>query len=191
MNGIRKKNGIHTMQHFCFLIVTRRYLMKKTAVVLASLLVAACNSTPKTGSSLGPATSGDKAAPVSAASVDLSSLTAEIQKLEARSDYFDFDKFAIKPEFQSVIQKEAEFIKSHRADFVTLEGNADERGSNKYNLELGNKRAAAVEQELVALGVSRAQIKVLSLGEEKPRLTCHQEKCWKENRRVDFVHQLN
>ncbi len=165
--------------------------MKKTAVVLASLLVAACNSTPKAGSSLAPATSGDKAAPVSAASVDLSSLTAEIQKLEAQSDYFDFDRFAIRPEFQSLIQKEAEFIKSHREDFVTLEGNADERGSDKYNMELGNKRAAAVERELVALGVPPAQIKILSLGEEKPRLACHQEKCWKENRRVDFVHQLN
>lgn len=123
--------------------------------------------------------------------MDLSRLTAEIQQLERQSDYFDYNKFAVKPEFQNVIQKEAEFIKGHKQDFVTLEGNADERGSDRYNMDLGNRRAAAVEKSLVMLGVSPAQIKVVSLGEEKPRLPCHQEKCWKENRRVDFVHQLN
>jgi peptidoglycan-associated lipoprotein len=165
--------------------------MRKTAVVLASVLIAACNSTHKTASSLAPQSSGTTPTPAALASVDLNSLNAELRKLEAQSDYFDFDKFAIKPEFQNVIRKEAEFIKSHKQDFVTLEGNADERGSNKYNMQLGNKRALAVEQTLVALGVPQAQIKVVSQGEEKPRLTCHEEKCWKENRRVDFVHQLN
>ena len=165
--------------------------MKKMAVVMASLLVVACTSPHKADSSLAPQSSDKNTSPVSAAGMDLSKLTAEIQKLEKQSDYFDYNKFAVKPEYQNVIQKEAEFIKNHSQDFVTLEGNADERGSNKYNLDLGNKRAIAVEKKLVILGVPPAQIKVVSLGEEKPRLTCHQEKCWKENRRVDFIHQLN
>jgi peptidoglycan-associated lipoprotein len=170
--------------------------MKKVSIVLASLLVVACASSPKAGSSLSSqndkngATKSDTAA-VAAAKVDLAKLNDEIQKLEKQSDYFDYNKFAVKAEYQSVIQKEAEFIKSHKQDFVTLEGNADERGSEQYNLELGNKRALAIEKSLVMLGVPAAQIKVVSLGEDKPRLACHQEKCWKENRRVDFVHQLN
>ncbi len=165
--------------------------MKKMAVVMASLLVIACTSSHKADSSLATQSSDKNTAPLSTAAMDLSRLTAEIQELEKRSDYFDYNKFAVKPEFQNILQKEAEFIKSHKQDFVTLEGNADERGSNKYNLDLGNKRAVAVEKKLMMLGVSPTQIKVVSLGEEKPRLTCHLEKCWKENRRVDFVHQLN
>ncbi len=165
--------------------------MKKMAVTLASLLVVACTSPHKADSPLAPQSSDKNTSPVSTAVVDLNQLAAEIQKLEKQSDYFDYDKFAIKPEYENVIQKEAEFIKNHTQDFVTLEGNADERGSNKYNLDLGNKRAIAVEKELVMLGVPPTQLKVVSLGKERPRLTCHEEKCWKENRRVDFVHQLN
>lgn len=165
--------------------------MKKMAVVAASLLMVACTSSHKAESSLTSRSSDTKTPPVSTAAMDLSRLTVEVQQLEKQSDYFDYNKFVVKPEYQNTIRKEAEFIKSHKQDFVTLEGNADERGSNKYNLDLGNKRAIAVKKNLEMLGVPATQIKVVSLGEEKPRLTCHLEKCWKENRRVDFVHQLN
>ncbi len=165
--------------------------MKKMAVVLASLLAAACNSAPKAAAPLAAESNKSDAAQLAAARVDLGNLNAEIQKLEAKSDYFDFDKFAVKTEFEGILRMEAEFIKGHRQDIVTLEGNADERGSGQYNLQLGSNRAMAVEQKLVMLGVPQAQIKVISLGEGKPRLTCHEEKCWKENRRVDFVHQLD
>lgn len=170
--------------------------MKKLAVVLASLLVVACASSPKTNSSLSTQ-ANDKtnaaianAAPASAAETELSKLTASIQNLEKQSDYFDYNKAIVKPEYQDVIRKEAEFIKTHKQDVVTLEGNADERGSDQYNLTLGSERAVAVEKSLQKLGVSAAQIKVVSLGKEKPRFSCHKEKCWKENRRVDFVHKL-
>ncbi len=72
-----------------------------------------------------------------------------------------------------------------------MEGNADERGSAEYNLALGDRRANAVRKNLELLGIPTAQIKTLSFGEEKPRLLCHEEKCWQENRRDDFVHKLN
>jgi peptidoglycan-associated lipoprotein len=167
--------------------------MRRTAVVLASLVVAACASSPKTVSQSGSSTpsSTQNAAAVAAAKVDLQQLQAEIQKLQKQSDYFDYNKYAVKPAFQDILRKEAEFIKSHKQDYVTLQGNADERGSNEYNMDLGHKRANAVAETLEKLGVPAAQIQIVSLGEEKPRLTCHQEKCWKENRRVDFIHQLN
>lgn len=173
--------------------------MKRIAIVLTSLLFVACASTTKTDSSQ-TQSSNDKnsataasptTATASAAEVAASKLAAELNALQKESAYFDFDKYAVKPEYQDTIQKQAEFIKSHKNDVVTLEGNADERGSNKYNLALGERRALAIKKSLQSLGVPAAQIKTVSYGEEKPRLLCHEEKCWKENRRVDFVHSIN
>lgn len=165
--------------------------MKKTAVVLATLMVAACTTSPKNNISQTPQPSEQKKSTTATTAIELSNLAAEIEKLQKQSDYFDYNKFVIKPQYQNVIQKEAEFIKSHKNDVVTLEGNADERGTDEYNLALGEKRADAVQQSLLKYGVPANQIKLVSLGESKPRLTCHKEKCWKENRRVDFFHKLS
>lgn len=170
--------------------------MKKMAVVFASLMVAACASSQKTNTSQAPQSNEKNASTVastnasSAAQVELNRLNDEIQQLQKQSDYFDYKKYAIKPQYQNVIRKEAEFIKAHKSDFITLEGNADERGNDTYNLTLGEKRAEAVQKSLLKYGVPAGQIKLVSLGKEKPRLTCHEEKCWKENRRVDFIHKL-
>ena len=170
--------------------------MKKIAVILFSLLVAACASTHKADTTQAPAneskaaTASPAASAAAEAEVSASKLKAEIEALQKQSVYFDFDKYVVKPEFHASIQQQAEFLKSHANDVVTLQGNADERGSAEYNLALGTERAQAVEKDLEILGVSASQVKVVSFGEEKPRLTCHAEKCWKENRRVDFVHDL-
>lgn len=179
--------------------------MKKVAAVLVSVLLAACASTPKTDSSqasqpneaannsTATANTGviGKNEPVSSTSAGSSNLAAEKQAMQNQSIYFDFDRYIVKPEFREAIQQQAEFIKKNKSTIVTLEGNADERGSNEYNLALGNERANAVKKSLELIGVSTTQIKTVSLGEEKPRLQCHEEACWKENRRNDFVHNLN
>ncbi len=177
--------------------------MKKTSVLLASLILAACASSPKTNISQPTPSSESKASSVSAvtpasastatsaAGVELNKLAAEMEKLQKQSDYFDYNKYQIKPEYLGVLKTEAEFMKAHANDFVTLQGNADERGSEEYNLILGERRAEAVQQSLLKFGVPPTQIKVTTLGKDKPRLTCHKEKCWKENRRVDFVHKLS
>lgn len=168
--------------------------MKKFAVVLAALLIAACSSTQKTDTaqtSQSNKADNTKTATQSAAEVAASKLAAEEQALQQDSVYFDFDKYAVKPDYQGAIQKQADFIKEHKNDVVTLEGNADERGSEKYNLALGSKRANAVKHKLLSLGVPATQIRTVSYGKTKPRMQCHEEKCWKENRRVDFAHKLN
>jgi peptidoglycan-associated lipoprotein len=175
--------------------------MKKSVVVLVSILAAACASNTKPVASPAPvASSGNigsaraenvATAPVSTPEVGTRKLADEIQALQHQSVYFNFDQFNIKPEYEDVIKKQAEFLKMHTGDVVTVEGNADERGSNEYNLGLGDRRAKAVEKDLELLGVPASQIKVISFGSEKPRLLCHQEECWKENRRDDFVHKLN
>ncbi|BCK88002.1 peptidoglycan-associated lipoprotein [Sideroxyarcus emersonii] len=169
--------------------------MKKIAVVLAALLIAACSSTQKADTTQAAQTSNKadntKTVSLSAAEVAANKLAAEQQALQQDSVYFDFDKYAVKPDYQNAIQKQADFIKEHKNDVVTLEGNADERGSEKYNLALGSKRANAVKHRLLSLGVPAGQIRMVSYGKTKPRLQCHEEKCWKENRRVDFAHKLN
>lgn len=166
--------------------------MKKLAVVIASLMVVACASSPKNNiSQANENSSAAAAAEASAAKMEMSKLAAEMQQLQKQSDYFDFNKSTVKPEYLDILQKEAQFIKSHKQDVVTLEGNADERGSDKYNLSLGKNRAEAVAEILEKDGVAASQIKLISLGKDKPRLTCHAEKCWKENRRVDFLHNLS
>jgi len=170
--------------------------MKKIAYILAALLVAACSATHKADSSQPPqpGTAGSVApatASASTAETATSTLAAELQALEKLSTYFDFDKSVVKPEFQDDIQKQATFIKNHKNDVVTLEGNCDERGSDAYNRALGDRRAKAVKNSLKSLGVPAAQIKTVSFGKGKPRLQCHDEKCWKENRRVDFIHKLD
>lgn len=172
--------------------------MKKIAVVLAALMMTACAASPKIDSSQ-PSKSNDKNASaqtdshtLSAAELESRRLAAEksaIQALQKQSVYFDFDQFSVKAEYKNTVQNQADFIKSHGNDIVTLEGNADERGSNEYNLALGDKRAGAVQKNLSMLGVSAKQIRAVSFGEEKPRLLCHEEKCWNENRRVDFAHR--
>lgn len=174
--------------------------MQKIVVVLATLMIAACASSPKTVSQTNetniPSAEKQAAAPVmnpliSAAEMESKRLAAEIQELQKQSIYFDYNRFNVKSEYHDVIEKQAEFIKNHKNDVVTVEGNTDERGSSEYNLALGDKRANAARKNLELLGVPEAQVKVVSLGEGKPRLTCHEEKCWKEDRRDDFIHSLN
>lgn len=177
--------------------------MKKLAVIVVSLLVAACSSANKTaqvsgsqptstwaGDSLAPQVSqaSSSAAQGSMAKSDAVASSAVADALDGNPYYFDYNSFSVKPKYQSAIKKEAAFIKSHKNDVVTLEGNADERGSAEYNLNLGHKRAKAVAKSLRKLGVPASRIKIVSFGEERPQLTCHEEKCWKENRRVDIVH---
>ena len=169
-------------------------------IIAACLVLAACASTPKTNA---PQAAQPETKPVpsaapevqnaisSQAEIDARKLAEQLRDLKDKSVYFDFDKSIVKPEYRDTVQQQADFIKSHGNDTVTLEGNCDERGSSEYNLALGDRRATAVRKTLEILGVYAIQMKTVSFGEEKPRLTCHAEECWKENRRVDFDHNLN
>lgn len=106
--------------------------------------------------------------------------------LANKSIYFDYDSSLIQPDVDSLIIQHANLLESYPKDHLRLEGNADERGSSEYNLALGQRRAEAVKEKLVLLGAPAGHIETVSLGKEKPRLTYHEEKCWKENRRADF-----
>jgi peptidoglycan-associated lipoprotein len=101
--------------------------------------------------------------------------------------YFDYDKADIRPDQQASIQADASFLQQHSNISFTIEGHCDERGSTEYNLALGDNRASAVKNALVAAGISADRIKTISYGKEKPFCTEHNEACWQQNRRGHFV----
>ena len=102
------------------------------------------------------------------------------------SVYFDFDKFSIKPDMQSVIDESISTINENSEMKVLIEGNTDEFGSDEYNFALGNKRALAVKSALVLRGVDKDAIQVVSLGKTKPICTDKTPECYQKNRRGDI-----
>ncbi|HEY7872514.1 MAG TPA: peptidoglycan-associated lipoprotein Pal [Rudaea sp.] len=108
--------------------------------------------------------------------------------LRQRVVYFDFDKSEIKPEFQAQIACHAAYLRQFPGARVTLEGNADERGTREYNLGLGERRGNAVDSAVAAAGASPSQLNVVSYGEERPVCKEHNEGCWQKNRRVEIVY---
>jgi peptidoglycan-associated lipoprotein len=105
------------------------------------------------------------------------------------SVYFEYDQYDIKPEYRALVESHARWLKANPKARIVIEGNADERGSREYNVALGQRRAEAVAKMLVLLGAKPDQIESVSWGEEKPRVTGHDEKAWSENRRDDFVQR--
>jgi len=103
--------------------------------------------------------------------------------------YFDYDSFAIRPEFQSVIETHAKIIKVDKSKKVAIEGHTDERGGREYNLALGQKRAEAVRRALVLLGVSENQVEAVSFGKEKPAVLGSTEAAMEKNRRAEISYR--
>ena len=103
--------------------------------------------------------------------------------------YFDFDQAIVRRTGHEELNKHAKVLSADSELRVRLEGHADERGTREYNLALAERRANAVRAYLVAQGAVRAQIEVISYGEEKPANTGHSESSWAENRRVEIVYR--
>ena len=103
--------------------------------------------------------------------------------------YFDYDSFAIKPEFQAAIEAHARYLAANRARKLAVEGNTDERGGREYNLALGQKRAEAVRRALGLLGVTDAQVEAVSFGKEKPADTGSDEAAFAKNRRAEMNYR--
>jgi peptidoglycan-associated lipoprotein len=127
-------------------------------------------------------TGTSKAGPYTPESLDSDSC------LRQRVVYFDFDKSEIKPEFQAQIACHAAYLRQFPGARVTLEGNADERGTREYNLGLGERRGNAVSSAVGAAGAASSQLNVVSYGEERPVCKEHGEPCWGKNRRVEIVY---
>lgn len=103
-----------------------------------------------------------------------------------RTIYFDYDKDTIRPEFESILNAHAQYLRSNPNSSVILQGHADERGTREYNLGLGERRAQSVERYLSVQGVSPSQVEIVSYGEERPAVDGHSEESYAQNRRVIF-----
>ncbi|AWV08196.1 peptidoglycan-associated lipoprotein Pal [Marilutibacter maris] len=108
--------------------------------------------------------------------------------LRQRVVYFDFDQDSLRPEFQAIVACHAKYLRDRPTSRMTLEGNADERGSRDYNVGLGERRGNAVSSAIQANGGSGSQQTVVSYGEERPVCTESNEDCWARNRRVEIVY---
>jgi peptidoglycan-associated lipoprotein len=104
-----------------------------------------------------------------------------------RDVYFDFDKYDIRPPDAKTLDANATWLKSNPNHLVLIEGHCDERGTNEYNLALGERRAKSTMNYLVSQGVQASRITIISYGEERPVCTQKNEECWAKNRRAHFL----
>jgi peptidoglycan-associated lipoprotein len=112
----------------------------------------------------------------------------EFAAVDALKDvHFDFDKYDIRPEDARMLDSNASWLKSNAENLVLIEGHCDERGTNEYNLALGERRAKATMNYLVSQGVQANRITIISYGEERPLCNEKTESCWAKNRRAHFL----
>jgi peptidoglycan-associated lipoprotein len=112
----------------------------------------------------------------------------EFAAVEALKDiHFDFDKYNIRPGDAKILEEDAKWMKSNPNHLILIEGHADERGTNEYNLALGERRAKSTMNHLVSLGIQASRITIISYGEERPLCTQKNEDCWSKNRRAHFL----
>ncbi len=162
--------------------------MKKVAVaILLSSLLAAC-TTAKKQPEAQPAAKEETPPPV-AAKTEVDPLNDPNSILARRSTYYPFDVSVVQESDRPMVEAHAKYLAEHSDRKVRLEGNCDERGSAEYNIGLGQRRADGVKKLLLAGGAKASQIDTVSYGKEKPKATCHDESCWKENRRTDIVYK--
>ena len=162
-----------------------------TVAVMCSLAMACSKKvkeTPPTDTTTGttttvPADTG----PVAAGAYGPNDLDSDAC-LRQRIVYFDLDQDTLKPEFQTIVNCHAKYLRDRPSARMTLDGHADERGSRDYNMALGERRAQAVSSAMQAAGGSASQLTPNSYGEEKPVCTDSSEDCWSKNRRVEISY---
>lgn len=113
-------------------------------------------------------------------------MRAAIQTISDSRVYFAFNKYNIENQYDSVLTREADILKQYPSIRVRIEGNCDDRGTQEYNLALGERRARAAYDYLVARGVNPGQLEMISYGKENPAVLGTGEAVWAKNRRDDF-----
>lgn len=147
-----------------------------------------------TSTELAPGTTGSGLSSPADARPDYASVPKEEQlsvfaaeKGQLFTIYFDYDNYSIRDNDAENLAKNARWLGLNQSVKVTIEGHADERGDEEYNLALGDKRAQSVKRYLNDLGISPSRLDIVSYGEEKPVAIGHDEEAWSKNRRAEFV----
>lgn len=185
-------------------------MFRLAGVLLVSVLLAACGSSVKLDAPVvedrtGTAVSADGSAAGGVQSntgastgvkntalegAALGDTAADVfMKSAARVVYFDYDSYAVRPEYQGVVESHAKFLKANPNRKVILEGHTDERGGREYNIALGQKRSEAVRRAMGLLGVSDVQLEAVSFGKEKPVAQGSDEDALAKNRRVEISYR--
>ncbi len=147
------------------------------AVLMVALLLVGC---PKQPTPMGAPSPGAGAANPPA--------PQEFRAIEALKDiHFDFDKYDIRPGDAKILVEDAKWLKANPNSLVLIEGHCDERGTDEYNLALGDRRAKSAVNYLAAQGVPASRINTISYGKERPLCKEHIEACWTQNRRAHFL----
>jgi peptidoglycan-associated lipoprotein len=113
-------------------------------------------------------------------------LPFEAKAFEEEMIFFEFDRYDLSPQARAILEKKAAWLRSHPEYRLRIEGHCDERGTNEYNLALGDRRANAAKNYLVSLGVEPERISTISYGEERPLDPRHTEDAYSKNRRAEF-----
>jgi peptidoglycan-associated lipoprotein len=157
-----------------------------TAAPPSSGTATAQPTTPGGGS--GATTGGGTATPAPAPTAPARPVPKDFAAVADLVDvFFDFDKYDIRPADAKTLDANAGWLKSNPNHLVLIEGHCDERGTNEYNLALGERRAKSTMNYLVSQGVQANRITIISYGEERPQCTEHTEACWAKNRRAHFL----
>ena len=119
------------------------------------------------------------------------STMAQLFEKNVKDVYFDYDRYSVRADEANITEADAKFLNEHPDIPVVIEGHCDDRGSEEYNLALGDNRANSVKAELVKLGVSANRIRTISYGKEKPFCSADNENCWSQNRRDHFGMSAN
>jgi peptidoglycan-associated lipoprotein len=189
-------------------MVTRAAQVTLMSLLLAGLMITGCARRPAT-TAASAATPAPAAAPSPAPAPSAPSAAApappapaaaaapaqaprpvpkEFMAVAALKEvYFDFDKYDIRSEDAKTLDANATWLKSNGDNLVLIEGHCDERGTNEYNLALGERRAKATMNYLVSQGIQANRITIISYGEERPVCTEKTEACWAKNRRANFL----
>lgn len=156
--------------------------------ILATVALTGCAKKAKVTEAAAPAAPAAAAAP--AATAPAAAQTAGVSVVtEAGLErvHFEFDSYTLDDAAKRVLGQNAEWLKANAGAKITIEGHCDERGSDTYNLALGENRAKAAKAFLVTLGVAGDRINLISYGEEKPLDPASTEAAWAKNRRAEFV----
>lgn len=153
-----------------------------------ALFLAACSSTPQTqpppGAGAGAGAGGPGGVGMGAA---VPGSQQDLAQTAGDRVFFAFDRSDISPEAQQTLERQAQWLQRYPNVTVTIEGHCDERGTREYNLALGERRAEAAKQLLVAFGVDPGRITTTSYGKERPAVVGSNEAAWAQNRRAVTV----
>jgi peptidoglycan-associated lipoprotein len=185
---LNAKRAIHTLLLVLIALAVacaKRPAMTEVSAPAPTAAVAAPTPAPQAAAPMAPTPTPMVAAP------------AEVQRPGAPTEFvenpslaeihFDFDRSVIRPGDARILDASAGWLRENPKALVLIEGHCDERGTNEYNLALGERRAQAARSYLVSRGVEAARMSIISYGEERPLCTQHSEGCWAKNRRAHFL----